>query len=171
MIDRPDRPLPRFPAAKAEAAARLIAETLTALDAGPNDVAFAQGAAGGDLLFAECCQARGVDLHLLLPQPESDFVAASVLPSTDGEAWHRRYLAVRERLDQPPEILPTGTDQPYSACNRWLLERALAWGVERLHLICLWDGENGDGDGGTADMVDAVRRRGGRITWLDTRQL
>lgn len=171
MIDHPDRPLPRFPAAMADAAAQRIAGTLAALNAGPQDIAFTQGAAGGDLLFAEACQAQGVDLHLLLPEPEAEFIAHSILPCVGGEAWRARYLAVRERLAAPPDNLPPATKNPYLACNQRLLDRALAWGVERLHLICLWDGENGDGDGGTADMVDAVRRRGGRIDWIDTRQL
>jgi len=171
MIDRPDRPLPRFPVTQADAAARRIADTLAALDAGPQDIAFTQGAAGGDLLFAEACQARGVELHLLLPEPEADFIAHSILPCVEGEAWRARYLAVRARLDAPPDSLPPATANPYAACNQRLLERALAWGIERLHLVCLWDGENGDGDGGTADMVDAVRRRGGRIDWIDSRQL
>jgi len=171
MIDRPDRPLPRFPAAKANAAARRIVETLAGLNAGPQDIAFAQGAAGGDLLFAEACLARGVDLRLVLPLPENDFIATSILPCCDGESWRARYLAVRDRLGEPPGILRPTTGNPYAACNQRLLERAQAWGIKRLHLICLWDGEDGDGDGGTADMVDAVRRRGGRIDWIDTRQL
>lgn len=171
MVDQPERPAPRFPAAKAEAAARRIADTLAALDAGPPDIAFTQGAAGGDLLFAEACLARGVEMHLLLPEPEADFIAHSILPCAEGEAWRARYLAVRARLAAPPDSLPPATENPYLACNRQLLDRALAWGVEHLHLICLWDGENGDGDGGTADMVAAVRRRGGRIDWIDSRQL
>ena len=51
------------------------------------------------------------------------------------------------------------------------LYSALAYGLDRLRFICLWDGGNGDGAGGTAHMVEEVGRRTGRITWLDTREL
>ncbi len=45
---------------------------------------------------------------------------------------------------------------------------AIAQGLDRLRFICLW---NGDGAGGTADMVREVTRRTGQVTWLDTREL
>jgi hypothetical protein len=171
MVDRPDRPQPRFPAGKVAAAAQRINKVLDTLAAGPGDIAFTQGAAGGDLLFAEACQARGVDLQLLLPLPEDEFIAASILPSADGGTWRQRYQAIRRQLQQPPAILPAGAGNPYVRGNQWLLERALAHGAERLHFVCLWDGAGGDGEGGTADMIEAVRRSGGRIDWIDTRQL
>lgn len=171
MVDRPDRQQPRFPADKVAAAAERINKVLDSLAAGPHDIALTQGAAGGDLLFAEACLARGVDLQLLLPQPEDEFIAASILPSADGSAWQQRYQAVRRQLRRPPAILPAGDGNPYSRCNHWLLDHAIAHGAEHLHLICLWDGAGGDGEGGTADMIGEVRRRGGRIDWIDTRQL
>jgi hypothetical protein len=55
--------------------------------------------------------------------------------------------------------------------NEWLLHEAMAFGPERLHCICLWDGGGGDGPGGTRAMVERVRSRGGRITWIDARTL
>jgi len=171
MVDRPERPQPRFPPDKVAAAAQRIADLLARLAAGPADIAFTQGAAGGDLLFAEACQARGVDLQLLLPLAEDAFIAASVLPCADGTLWAQRYQAVRRQLRRPPAILPATGGNPFVRCNRWLLERALAHGAERLHFICLWDGADGDGEGGTADMIETVRRSGGRIDWIDTRQL
>jgi hypothetical protein len=171
MVDRPDRPQPRFPPGKVAAAAKRIDDLLATQAAGPGDSALTQGAAGGDLLFAEACQARGVDLQLLLPLAEDAFIAASVLPCTDGILWAQRYQAVCHQLRRPPAILPATGGNPFVRCNRWLLERALAHGAERLHFICLWDGADGDGEGGTADMIETVRRSGGRIDWIDTRQL
>lgn len=171
MVDRPDRPQPRFPPGKIAAAAERIDRLLAALAAGPGDRALTQGAAGGDLLFAEACQARGVDLQLLLPQAEGAFIADSILPSADGVHWAQRYHSVCRQLHRPPAILPAGEGNPYVRCNRWLLDRALAHGPERLHFICLWDGTPEGAEGGTADMINEVRRRGGRIDWIDTRQL
>ena len=109
-------------------------------------------------------------------------LATSVLPCSAGEAWRLRYLALRARLAQPPRIMPEALGplppdrqgapgNPYERCNRWLLYSALTYGLDRLRFICLWDGGNGDGAGGTAHMVEEVGRRTGRITWLDTREL
>jgi hypothetical protein len=182
MIDSPERSEPRFPADKEAIAAIRIGELLDSLGAGPDDLAMAQGAAGGDILFGEACLARGVPFEMLLPLDEPAFIAASVLPSANGEAWHQRYLALRARLTLPPRIMPAElAAQPpdhqgpalnaFERCNQWLLDSALAHGPERVHFICLWNGEGGDGAGGTAHMVREVKRRTGQVHWLDTRQL
>ncbi len=182
MIDTPDRPIPRFPADKENLAAARIGEALDRLGAGPDDLAIAQGAAGGDILFAEACLACGLRFQMLLPLPEPDFIAASVLPCCAGESWRQRYLALRDRLPLPPRIMPDALGpppsdrdgkpgDPYERCNRWLLYSALVHGLDRLRFICLWDGSGGDGAGGTAHMVMEVTQRAGRITWLDTREL
>lgn len=177
LVDTPDRARPRFPADKVGAAARRIAAELDRLGAGPADLAITQGAAGGDLLFAEACLARGVPVQLLLPLPEPEFIAQSMLPCVDGAAWRERYGAVKARLTLPPlqadEVLgplPAGAD-PFERANRWLLDSALAHGAERLRFITLWDGAGGDGPGGTQHMVDEVRRRHGDLHWIDTRAL
>ncbi|QLQ26654.1 MAG: hypothetical protein HZT41_04000 [Dechloromonas sp.] len=181
-IDTPDRPLPRFPADREGIAAARIGEALDSLGAGPDDLAIAQGAAGGDILFGEACLARGSSLQLLLPLPEPEFIATSVLPCCAGETWRARYLALRDRLSLPPRIMPDALGplprdragkpgDPYERCNRWLLYSALAQGRDRLRFICLWDGNGGDGAGGTAHMVEEVKRRHCQVTWLDTREL
>jgi hypothetical protein len=177
LVDAPDRTPPRFPADKVGAAARRIGAELDRLDAGPADLAITQGAAGGDLLFAEACLARGVPLQLLLPLPEAEFVAQSMLLCVDGAAWRERYAAVTARLTLPPLLadevlgpLPAGAD-PFERANRWLLDSALAHGADRLRFITLWDGAGGDGPGGTRHMVDEVRRRHGELHWIDTRSL
>lgn len=175
MIDAPTRPTPRFPAAKEAAAARKIAEALEQLGAGPEDLALTQGACGGDLLFTEACQQRGVTVQWLQPFEEPEFIQKSVV--CHGETWHIRYLAVKAKLtteirSAPRELglLPTGSD-PYERCNIWLFETALSYGIHRLQFICLWDGGGGDGKGGTAHMYQEVNRRTGQVTWIDTRTL
>ena len=52
-----------------------------------------------------------------------------------------------------------------------MLDSALRFGAEKLDFVCLWNGEGGDGPGGTRDMMDAVLKRGGRTRWLDTTKL
>lgn len=170
LVDAPGRVPPRFPASLVPAAKAAIEGQLDALQAGPGDLALTQGAGGGDLLFAEACQQRGVALQLLLPQNETDFVATSVLSCEPAAAWLARWNAVHARLKQPPRALPPGTRRMYERCNQWLLDEALSHGAERLRFICLWDGIEGAA-GGTADMVAEVQRRGGRVHWIDIRRL
>ena len=177
MVDAPDRATPRFPATRVDAAARRIAAALDDIGAGPDDLALTQGAAGGDLLFAEACLARAVPLRLLLPLLEPEFVAVSLLPVVDGAAWHARFRAVVDRLDEPPREAPVAIgplatgDNAFVRANLWLLESALAFGADKLVCICLWDGGGGDGPGGTRHLVDAVRDAGGRVVRIDPSSL
>jgi len=177
MIDRPDRLTKRFPAEKESIAAQNIAAALDRLGAGPEDLALAQGASGGDLLFLEACRQRNVRLQLLLPLPEPEFIQRSILPSADGDKWRERFYRLKSGLKDEPRImpdelgpLPDGVN-PFERCNRWLLYTALSYGVTRVRFLCLWDGGGGDGPGGTAHMYEEVKRRTGQVTWLDSRKL
>ncbi len=178
MIDAPDRLAPRFPAAMEPIAAGKIAEALDQFSAGPDDLALTQGACGGDLLFTEACQQRGVKVHWLQPFREPDFIQNSVVRC--GEAWRTRYLDAKTELAGPIRAAPEELGEPklnhtdgypYERCNRWLLYTALACGVDKVRFICLWNGSGGDGPGGTAHMYNEVKRRTGRVTWIDTRML
>ena len=80
MVDAPDRPTPRFPAAKLAPAGAALQQALAQLGAGPEDLALAQGAAGGDLLFLEACRQRGVRCQVQLPLPEPDSSSARSCP-------------------------------------------------------------------------------------------
>lgn len=177
MVDRPGRQPPRFPHDKAAVAAEKIFEALVALDACENDLALTQGAAGGDILFAEACVKLGIRLQLLQPFPEAEFIQRSVLPSEQGQTWRERYFKLKEQLPFPPRSmldelgpLPKGADS-YERCNRWLLYTALASGIDKVRFICLWNGEGGDSLGGTEHMYREVNERTGQVTWLDTRKL
>ncbi|MDT3777680.1 hypothetical protein PJI16_08940 [Nitrospira sp. MA-1] len=175
MIDAPGGQPPRFPREKEAVAAQKICAVLDELSAGPDDLALTQGACGGDLLFTEACQHRNVTMQWLQPFNEPEFIQKSVI--CRGETWRDRYLAAKARLTtairSAPELLgplPEGVD-PYERCNLWLLYTALAYGVEKVHFICLWDGGGGDGKGGTAHMHEEVKRRSGNVTWIDSRTL
>jgi hypothetical protein len=175
MIDAEGRRPPRFPAEKEPVAAQKIAEALDQLGAGPDDFALTQGACGSDLLFSEACQQRQVTIQWLQPFGEPEFIQKSVICS--GEAWRNRYLAVKARLTTgvraaPEQIGPSPKGvNPFERCNLWLLYTALAYGIDKVRFICLWDGGGGDGPGGTAHMYQEVKRRTGRVTWIDSRTL
>jgi hypothetical protein len=175
MIDAPTRPKPRFPATKEPAAARKIAEALEQLGAGPEDLALTQGACGGDLLFTEACQQRGVKVQWLQPFDESEFIQKSVV--CHSETWRARYLTAKAKStikirSAPQELGPlrAGVDS-YVRCNLWLLSTAMSYGVRKVHFICLWDGGGGDGPGGTAHMYQEVKGQTGQVIWIDSRSL
>ena len=185
MVDAPTRETPRFPADKVEGAAQKIGAALDDLGAGPGDLALCQAAAGGDLLFLEACQQRGLRCQVLLPFPEAKFIDQSILPSTDGEGWRKRYFDAKTVLQQqekgkgpsplrimPDELggLPRGVD-PFERCNLWLLYTTLSWGIDKARFVCLWNGGGSDGPGGTEHMYKEVKQRTGQVTWIDTRKL
>ena len=135
MVDTPGRQDARFPADKEGIAAAKIGEALDSLEAGPDDLAYCQAAAGGDLLFLEACQQRGVRCQVLLPLSEPEFIDRSILPSTGGNGWRERYFAMKERLQTPVRVMPdelgplaSGVD-PFERCNLWLLYTTLSWGM------------------------------------------
>jgi hypothetical protein len=180
MIDRAGRSAPRFPPRAETAATHAIRVALAALKAGPGDMGLTEGACGGDLIFAEELLARGASLELRLPFPEPVFRKKSVAfpkETPPNGLWLRRFLAVR---DHPRVVVRemAGSDaplprhqDPYERCNLWMLRDALANGGKRMRFVCLWDGHQGDGRGGTADMMRRVASAGGRTVWLDTREL
>jgi hypothetical protein len=173
MIDARDRKAPRFPPDEAPVAAAAIADTLAKIGAAAGDLAICGGACGGDLLFAEACLARNMALELYIPFDESTFLANSVDFADAG--WHDRYLAVKSRaaLHVMPDELgaPVPDENPYERNNRWMLESAARFGGRKIAFVVLWNGEGGDGPGGTQQFMDEARRKTERIYWLDTRKL
>ncbi len=175
--ETPGRAHSRFPPGHIAPAAAAIERALDALAAGADDDALVQGASGGDLLFAEACVARGVRVQLLLPLSEPEFIEQSVANSIGGEDWRTRYFALGAQLKDAPRVMPDeGGPLParthaFERCNVWLLHSALARSVDRVRFIRLWDGGDGDGPGGTAHLYREVKRRTGRVIWIDTRTL
>ena len=49
-----------------------------------------------------------------------------------------------------------------------MLNEALAAGARNVTVLALWNGKQGDGPGGTADMIEIARARGAEIRVLDT---
>lgn len=67
----------------------------SALDARPLSALIGPLACGADILFAEEALARGIDLTVVLPFAEDDFIAQSV--ASGGEDWVARYTHCRDR--------------------------------------------------------------------------
>lgn len=173
MIDAPGRTTPRFPAAMESKAGRAIAGQLDDIAAGSGDWAICSAACGGDLLFAEAALARGVALQIYLPFDPETFAVHSV-DFADGD-WRARFdaaCAASELHLMPSERPPLVEGQdPYEQLNLWMLEAASRHGAEKVVFIGLWNGQGGDGPGGTQHMMDTVRQHHGQVHWLDTTQL
>ena len=89
-----------------------------------------------------------------------------------GRTWRERYErviahpAARVRV-APDELGPLAAgDDAYERANRWMLAAALDAKTPPAFL-CLWDGAEGDGPGGTRDMVARVLAAGGTVRRID----
>jgi hypothetical protein len=112
-----------------------------------------------------------VQLHIQFPEPA--FLTASV--AFAGPKWVERYYQLKARATlrvQPDELgsVPDSID-PYERNNLWQLYTALSHGPERVRFIALWDGQGGEGAGGTQHMVVTVRSYSGLAYVLDTKVL
>jgi len=151
----------RFPAAKIEAAAARIRKALDDIGAGAGDLGLCGGACGGDLLFAEACLDRGMRLELRLAR---EFLAESVTFADPDRQWAQSFARVKENaattlLVMPEELGPAPDGvSVHDRCNRWILYSALSRQLQRTSFVTLWNGEPGDGPGGTQHMVEIVRK-------------
>ncbi len=168
MVDAPDRPAPRFPPELVPTVRKEIDHWLNALVAG---YGFSSAARGSDLLFLEALLSRRGEAHVFLPFPPDAFVETSVGP--EWEPRFRKLLATpRLSLEILSDTLPPESEQPaaYARCNQAVHEaavkRARTLGAEPV-LLTVWNGEPGDGKGGTADAVRAWRLAGHEVQTID----
>jgi hypothetical protein len=148
MVDLPDRPEPRFPA---DQVARVTAEVRAALDTwtiGPDTTVISGGARGADLIVAEEAQARGARIIVCLALPQEEFERTSVdIPGTD---WLIRFRSMVEAAEV--RHLNGSGEDVFARANGWMVDlaRSLNPGPR---VIVVWSGRDGDGPGGTQDMV------------------
>lgn len=179
-VDDPGRKTPRFPADKESVARQAIKDAVAKEIAEAGEIAFgiAGGASGGDILFHEVCAELGIPTKLYLALPPDQFIKASVRSA--GPQWIERFWRLRERL--PERVLAESEELPrwlqekpnYSIWQRdnlWMLYNALAAGSDNVTLIALWNGDAGDGPGGTADLVEKAGERGAKTIILKTKDL
>jgi len=107
-------------------------------------------------------------LEVRLARRENEFLAESVTFADPDRRWERSFNAVTHNvativLVVPDELGPAPDGvSVHDRCNRLMLYSALAYGLERLSFVALWNGEPGDGPGGTEHMVELVRKLTGR---------
>lgn len=162
MVDAPDRPVPRFPASSVARKRLEIAQAVATVDELDAE-AISGGACGGDLMFCEVWLATARPLSLHLPRPVDDFIAESVRFA--GDEWVEAFDRVRSHpltTMVPPSEKMAAEANPHASNNERMLAQALA--IEPVQAIVLWNGEGGDGPGGTRHLVSQVIRAGGTVT-------
>jgi hypothetical protein len=194
MIDAPDREKPRFPPDKEGVAREKIKEAiLKEMRTGAGVASgYAGGASGGDILFHEVCAELGIPTRLYLAIPPQKYVTTSV--QKGGPRWVERFWTLynEHQAQKQARVLSDATDEreylpawlreksDYSIWQRnnlWMLFNALDEGCDpktedpNVTLIALWDGEAGDGPGGTGDLVEKVKNLGARDEVIKTREL
>lgn len=157
-IDAPDRAQARFPSERIDSVRSRIQEAI-------NHIAPWMGLAGGadgtDLMALELMREAGIDTAVVLPLARDRFAAESV-----AREWRESYdvaLAAAVTVWESPQRKPGTSGDLWEFGNGIILgsvmRRAFAWRCESV-LLAVWDGQRGDGGGGTADMVDRAANAG-----------
>jgi class 3 adenylate cyclase len=173
LIDRPERPAPRFPPQLESAVRRAIQGRLKGLDAG---FGYASAGCGSDILFLETLLESGGEAHVVLPYDKKQFMKDSVgiLP---GANWGARFQQVLARSD---EIVMASNQRIEEGSMSFEYTNLLLHGLAQIKArqletglipLAVWDGQSGDGPGGTASAVERWRTVGLRIELIDLAQI
>lgn len=153
MVDAPDREVPRFPAEQVGRVTREIEASFDAWRVGPATTIVSGGARGADILAAEAGILRGARVRLCLAVPPSEFQRRSVeLPDTD---WAVRFRQLLQRTDV--EVVTSRHEDVedgdvFTRANVRIVELARSLAPSP-HAVLVWNGQRGDGTGGTEDLV------------------
>ena len=161
MIDRPDRQEERFP----QRLERDVYESIRAwLQQNNGLIGVSSAACGADLLFLEALESLGGESHIVLPYHRDEFLSDSVeLPGVDG--WGARF----ERQLAHSRVVYASSSRPLHGGVAYEYANQLVQGVgllrareleSELMALAVWDGEAGDGLGGTASAVRQWQRYG-----------
>lgn len=153
LIDTADRPVPRFPEDRVPWVTGQIETILDEWQVAASTTLICGGGRGADIIAAEAALARGARVVVCLALPPDRFVERSVdLPGTDwAERFHHLLTVadVRELRDPP------AGNAVFARTNEWIVDLAQSMHPEPRALL-IWNGQAGDGAGGTADMVDRL---------------
>jgi hypothetical protein len=172
MVDAPGRMTPRLPAAKIGALRKAIKQRIDKWGAVHG---FGTAARGADIVVLETLAARTLTATVVLPFPRADFETTSV-----GGGWNQKLadLAANENLEFIclRDSMPAADQLPaaFSDANTQVFKRAVAYACsldETPIVLAVWDGQPGDGPGGTADAVQLWRDEGYEPEIIDPRIL
>lgn len=176
MVDFPGKEKKTFSLDKESQVRQDIRNKLEELGAKQDDRAFLSGlSAGSEIIFAEVCAEKGIQVKAFLPLPEAAYIREFI--SLGGDSWVDRFYKVRshplvEEIYQIESVgLPKGDDDPYERNNRWTLYSSLKYGIDNVKLIALWDGKGDQSKDRDArlvrHMVELMRDTGGMIEQIN----
>ena len=107
-------------------------------------------------------------LEVRLARTEPEFLAESVTFADPDHRWERSFARVKDNPATTVFVMPDelgtnarGRQRPRPLQSLDPLQR-LSMGLRRTSFIALWNGEPGDGPGGTQHMVELVSKLTGR---------
>jgi tetratricopeptide (TPR) repeat protein len=170
VTDLSTRAVPRFPKSKVGEVRKQIRQRLERLK--PVHT-FSGVARGADIVLIEETLALGGTPYVILPIPPADFRRVSV-----GGTWNERFDALIAKLEcellndtcPPDEQLPDLFQRANVRVQKRAIEYAKAlFGTPKV--IAVWDGQPGDGAGGTADAVERWQMDGYEVDIIDVSKL
>jgi Adenylate cyclase, family 3 (some proteins contain HAMP domain) len=169
MIDQPGRGKPRFPKELEPAIANAIRSRLETADAG---LGYASAACGSDILFLEAMLDRRGEICIVLPYEREEFIHDSVNVIPEAK-WQVRFGEVLKHATQvviasTQRLEIGGVSHDYANQMLLGLARIRAGQLEtELSTLAVWDGLHGDGQGGTASVVERWRNVGIPVEIID----
>ncbi|MGY5205343.1 patatin-like phospholipase family protein [Nocardia gipuzkoensis] len=155
MVDTPDRARLRFPPSEVNRVAAEIRRVFAQWGVVTSSTVLTGGSRGADILASEAALARGARLVLCLAQTPERFEQTSVaLPGTDWADRFRKLLP-RAAMEVVPQVTSDSNGEIYAATNARLVARAQALDPHP-HVLLVWNGEGGDGPGGTRDLAGGL---------------
>ena len=154
MIDRAERPVPRFPAALEPAVRAALRARLAALKP---LAAYGSAACGADLLCLELVREMGGETHIVLPFPPLQFRAASV--DFAGESWGQRFeqaLASADSVTIASDHHASGSSATFVYANLILtgMARLRAQMLDaKTQALAVWDPQAPGHPGGTGALA------------------
>lgn len=131
-------------------------------------IAFGSAAAGADILIAEALTALApVEVSLVLSSPRENFVQTNAVYA--GSDWAERCRAL---MVGAYEVIEASRHQPVPDSLSYQYAQEVMAGLACMKAdfldldirpIAVWDGQPGDGHGGTADLVSFWQQRGHKV--------
>ena len=169
MVDKPGRPVARFPPRLEGAVKEAIRSRLRLLD---SNFGYASAACGSDILFHEAMLERNGESHIVLPYEKQFFTKDSVALFDSG-GWTSRFEGIMGRAVEIQEA-----SKRSQMCGNVSFEFAnlLLHGLAGMHAerldtklipLAVWDGKPGDEPGGTAGTIECWWRAGLDVEIID----
>jgi len=173
MIDRPGRPVPRFPPELEQAVYNSISQRLFEVNAG---FGFSSAACGSDILFIEALLKKGAESHIVLPYDKYQFMRNSV-DVIAGASWDARFNAALKKATQvftASENMFEEEGISYEYSNHLLIGMARMKAVQigtNTVSMSVWDKKTGDGPGGTSSFVEKLKSLGMNFELIDINEI